>query len=212
MKTTDKMHPTETGKILDTDIYAVRDGFVNAYFIKTKKGYLLFDAGKNIENFKKILREIKINTNDVKLVFLTHSHYDHVAGLALFTNAKIYICENELPLFNKKQKRDKTSKITMNQKIDISNIIPLSNNQEISFNRVKVKCLAAPGHTIGSMIYLVDNKYLITGDTLLFKDGKVDVHTATKDNKLAKETIEQLKEIIYNSSIVLTSHFGIKVN
>jgi glyoxylase-like metal-dependent hydrolase (beta-lactamase superfamily II) len=206
------MNPTETGKILDTDIYAVRDGFVTAYFIKTNKGYILFDAGKNMENFKKALEEVKINENEVKWIFLTHSHYDHVSGLTLFPNAKMYMCEDELPLFNNKLKRDKTRKKMTSPEIDISKIIPVSNNQELSFYRTKVKCFAAPGHTIGSMIYLVNDKYLITGDALLFKDGKIDVHIATKDKKLTNETIERLKETINNSSIILTSHFGIKVN
>jgi hypothetical protein len=59
---------------------------------------------------------------------------------------------------------------------------------------------------------LVNGQYLITGDAFSIKNGNIDVHLATKDKKLAKETIERLKETINNSSIVLTSHFGIMVN
>jgi glyoxylase-like metal-dependent hydrolase (beta-lactamase superfamily II) len=212
MKLAEIMNPTETGQILNTDIYAVKDGFVTVYFFKTDNGYIMFDAGKNIENFEATLKKVEINADDVKWIFLTHSHYDHVAGLALFPHAKIYMCEDELPLLNKKIKRDKSRKNIATQEIDIAKIILLSNDQEVSFNRTKIKCLVAPGHTIGSMVYLVNGQYLITGDAFFIKNGNIDVHLASKDKRLAKKTIEELKETINNSSIVLTSHFGIMVN
>jgi len=62
------------------------------------------------------------------------------------------------------------------------------------------------------MVYLVNGQYLITGDAFFIKDGNIDVHLASKDKELAKKTIEHLKETIKNSSIVLTSHFGMTVN
>jgi glyoxylase-like metal-dependent hydrolase (beta-lactamase superfamily II) len=212
MKLTETMNPTETGQILNTNIYAVRDGFVTAHFFKTNNGYIMFDAGKNIKNFETTLKKTEINARDVKWIFLTHSHYDHVTGLTLFPNAQIYMCKDELPLLIKKIKRDKSKKDATLQKIDIDKIILLSNGQEMSFNMTKVKCLSAPGHTIGSMIYLINGQYLITGDAFFIKDGNIDVHLASKDEKRAKKTIEQLKATINNSSIVLTSHFGIIVN
>jgi glyoxylase-like metal-dependent hydrolase (beta-lactamase superfamily II) len=102
MKLTETMNPTETGQILNTDIYAVRDGFVTVYFFKTNNGCIMFDAGKNVKNFKTTLKKTEINARDVKWIFFTHSRYDHVAGLILFPNAKIYMCEDELPLLIKK--------------------------------------------------------------------------------------------------------------
>ena len=212
MKLAKTMNPTETGQILNTDIFAVRDGFVTVYFIKTDNGYIMFDAGKNIQNFKASLEKTDINSDDIKWIFLTHSHYDHVSGLPLFPNAKIYMGKDELPLFDKKIKRDISKKGSMPHGIHIDKIIPLSNDQEVSFNQTKVRCLAAPGHTIGSMVFLINGQYLITGDAFFIKDGNIDVHLASKDRKLAKKTIEQLKETINNSSIVLTAHFGIMIN
>jgi glyoxylase-like metal-dependent hydrolase (beta-lactamase superfamily II) len=212
MKLAETMNPTETGQILNTDIYAVKDGFVTTYFYKAGTGYIMFDAGKNINNFETSFIKAGINANDIKWIFVTHSHYDHVAGLALFPNAKIYMNAAELPLFKQKIKRDKSKKNTVSQEIDIDKINILKNGQEVPCNQAKVMCLAAPGHTIGSMVYLVNGQYLITGDAFSIKNGNINVHLATKDKKLAKKTIEELKETINNSSIVLTSHFGIIVN
>ena len=212
MKLAETMNPAETGQIRNTNIYAVRDGFVTVYFVKTDNGYIMFDAGRNIEKLKAVLKKTEINADNVRLIFFTHSHYDHVSGLTLFPNAKTYMCKDELPLLNKRIKREMYKKNNSSQGIDITKIIPLSNNEEVLFYQTKIKCLAAPGHTIGSMVYLVNEQYLITGDAFCIKDRNVDVHLATKDKKLAKETIERLKETINKSSIVLTSHFGIMVN
>jgi glyoxylase-like metal-dependent hydrolase (beta-lactamase superfamily II) len=212
MKLKEAMNPTETGQILNTNIFAVRDGFVTVYFFRTNNGYIMFDAGKNIENFEATLKKVEINVDDVKWIFLTHSHYDHVAGLILFPNAKINMCKDELPLLIKKIKRDKSKKSAKHQEIDIDKIILLSDSQEVTIDRTKVRCLAAPGHTIGSMVYLINDQYLITSDAFFIKNRNIDVHLASKDKILAKKTIEQLKETINNSSIVLTSHFGVMVN
>ena len=33
---------------------------------------------------------------------------------------------------------------------------------------IKIECFLVPGHTWGHMVYLIDDKYLFTGDTLWF--------------------------------------------
>ena len=96
--------------------------------------------------------------------------------------------------------------------IDINKIIPLSNGQELSFDETKVKCINAPGHTIGSMLYLADDKYLFTGDAFMIKNGSISVHPFTMNADQSMKTIEQCKEIINSCSIILTSHYGFKVN
>ena len=78
----------------------------------------------------------------------------------------------------------------------------------MSFGGIKVKCISAPGHTDGSMVYLADNRYLFTGDAFMFSNGKIGVHPFTKNPELSKKTIESLRETIDSASIVLTSHYG----
>jgi len=93
--------------------------------------------------------------------------------------------------------------------IDIDKIILLADGQELSFDGVRIECIKAPGHTIGSMVYLINGTYLFTGDVLKIKDGNKSVHPYSMDTELSKKTIEQLQSNIDDSSVVLTSHYGV---
>jgi glyoxylase-like metal-dependent hydrolase (beta-lactamase superfamily II) len=212
------MNPAGTGKIQNTNIYAVRFSIGTVYLIKTDSGYLLFDTGTdggklifNSENKKleESLKEKGIEANDVKWIFLTHSDFDHVAGLTLFPNATIYMNEDELPLINGMMNRSKYGGNNMPTGININEIILLSDAQELSFGGTNIVCIKAPGHTPGSMLYMVDGKYLFTGDAFMLKNRKMKVHISTMDVERSKKTIEQLEDRVKNISIVLTSHYGV---
>ena len=207
-----KMKPAKTGQILNTNIYAINNFYGTLYLIKINSGYIMFDAGTVIEELEDSLKIIGIDAKDVKCIFLTHSDGDHVAGLPLFPNANIYMSEDELPLINGTVKRAKSIENKIPSGIDIDKIILLANNSEYSFGGIKIKCIKTPGHTIGHMVYLVDEKYLFSGDAFDIKKGKINVHISSMDTKLSKETIKGLEKTINSSSIVFTSHFGFMVN
>ena len=206
------MTPAETGQISDTDIYAVKNTINTVFFIKTNDGYIMIDAGSDSNKIGVSLKEASINPDDVKWILLTHSDSDHVAALALFPNANIYMSKNELPLINGTAKRNLFGGNNMPPGIDIGKITLLSDGQELLFNGTKVGCIDAPGHTIGSMLYLIDDQYLFTGDAFKIGNGNIGIHPFTMDPKLSKKTIGRLKETINNSSIVLASHYGLIFN
>ena len=207
-----KMKPAKTGQILNTNIYAINNFYGTLYLIKINSGYIMFDAGTVIEELEDSLKIIGVDAKDVKCIFLTHSDGDHVAGLLLFPNANIYMSEDELPLINGTVKRAKSIENKIPSGIDIDKIILLANDSEYSFDGIKIKCIKTPGHTIGHMVYLVDEKYLFSGDAFDIKKGKINVHISSMDAKLSKETIKGLEKTINNSSIIFTSHFGFMVN
>jgi len=202
------INPAETGKIFGTNIYAVKNRMGAVYFIPVNNGYIMVDSGSDAKKLESSLKEEGINTDDVKWILLTHSDADHTAGLALFPNAKIYMNEDELPLINGTAKRSFFGGNTLPKGIDTGGIVLLSGNQELSCNGINVKCIKAPGHTAGSMVYLVDGMYLFTGDAFKVKNGSMGVHPYTMDAALSKKTMEQLKNVITNSSKILTSHYG----
>ena len=204
------MEPMETGQVSDMNIYAIKNGIGNAFLVKANDKYILIDAGSKADDFGISLKEAGIDAVDVKWIFLTHSDRDHVAALPLFPGAEIYMGKEELPLINRKVKRNIFGYNSLPDGIDINRIIPLSNNQELVLNGIKIKCMEASGHTNGSVLYLVDNRYLFTGDAFKIKNGSTLVHPFTMDKKLSEKTIEQYRETILNSSFVFTSHYGIK--
>ena len=206
------IRPTKTGQILDTDIFAIKNSHVSVYFFRTDNGYIMIDAGINAKKLEKSLQEIAINANDVKLIFLTHSDRDHVNGLTLFQNATIYMSEDELPLANGTINRNRRRTNAMPEGIDINDIILLSNGQIITFGETTIEPIKAPGHTPGSMLYLINERYLFTGDAFRINKNKIMVGAFTMDKEVAGKTVEQLNDRINNSSIVLPSHYRFRVN
>jgi len=87
---TSKMLALETGEITD-GIYAVKDKHVNLFLVKGRDGYITIDAGDNAEQITRELRRLKIDEEQVKGGFLTHTDRDHVAAVGLFGKAKVYI-------------------------------------------------------------------------------------------------------------------------
>ena len=202
------MPPVKTGKVPDTNVSTV-NAMSAVYFIETNGGYIMIDAGLSIKKLQASLKEVMIDPSDVKWILLTHSDGDHVTGLTLFPNAEIYMNEDELQLINGTTKRNIFGGTVMPSGIDVEKINLLFDGQVLQFNGVNIQCIKAPGHTTGSMVYRVDGKYLFTGDVLKIKNGKMSVHPYSMDKKLSKKTIEQLMGIIENSSIVMTSHYGL---
>ena len=203
------MTPVKTGQILNTNIYAVNDTFSAIYFINTNAGYIVIDAGTNAKKVEASIKEAGINTNDVKWLLLTHSDSDHVAALTLFPNAKIYMSKDELPLLNGTMKRHPLGGNSLPGGIDFNKVSLLSNDEELFFSGIRIKCIEAPGHTIGSMLYFIDDKYLFTGDAFKVKNGKKNVHPFTMDAKQAEKTIERVNEAITGSYTILTGHYGV---
>ena len=78
---------------------------------------------------------------------------------------------------------------------------------------IRVECFLVPGHTWGHMVYLVENKYLFTGDTLwLGADGGYSfISSLAEDNKLAVRSLAALEARLRDRGlepIFLTGHTG----
>ena len=202
------MDPVETGQIDELNIYAVKNRIVNVYLVKTYNGYIMIDAGNDQKKLRSSLKEIGIGIDDVRWIFLTHSDSDHATAITMFPGAEIFMNEDELSLVNGTLKRNAFGKNKMPSKFDVYSINLLSDRQVLSCNGTSVQCIKAPGHTNGSMVYLIDGQYLFTGDAFKVKNGKLKVHPYTMDRKLAKLMIEQIQGILDTVSIVFTSHYG----
>ena len=200
-----KMTPVETGQISENG-FAIKDEFVNIYLIKDSLGYIAIDAGKDIQIIKKELQKLNIKPGDVIAIFLTHSDMDHVAGIPLFKNAKLYMAGNEVKMLNgEKQKIP-----GFNNSIGRSDYILLEDNQTVEIGKHKIHCILTEGHTSGSMCYQVNDKNLFTGDILSLHDGKIghSVKFFDLDHDMTTKSISKITKIP-NVEVILTSHWGI---
>ena len=201
---TSKMHPTETGKIVD-NIFAIKDEFVNMYLLQDSNNYIAIDAGKDLDVISAELKKLNINPDMVIAVLLTHSDPDHVAGLPLFKNAKIYLAKAEVPMLTgEKQKIPGVS-----NKISRNDYTLLEDHQTLIIGNEKSFSILTKGHTSGSMCFQVNDKYLFTGDILSLENGKIghSVKFLDMDHEMATKSISIITNLP-NVEYIFTAHFG----
>jgi len=199
-----KMTPTETKEIVQ-NLFSIQDSFVNLYLIKDSSQYIAIDAGNNATNISGELKKMNINPDQIIAVLLTHTDGDHVAALRLFKNAKVYLSSQEEGLINGKKSRF----LFFGNKIDTKDYTTIDDQQILNIGNIKIKGFLNPGHTPGSMSYLVNDKYLFTGDALSLHAGKIDkfndffnVDTKTAINSMARITQ------ISGAEYIFTAHHG----
>ena len=108
-------------------------------------------------NAGEIIRVLKTERLTLKYVVNTHGHSDHTAG-----NTEL------LSMFDAKTVAHTLSRIDADIKVDDGDIIRVGN--------VPIKVIHTPGHTPDSICLLVDNKKLLTGDTLFVGEcGRTDL-------------------------------------
>lgn len=89
----------------------------------------------------------------------------------------------------------------------------LKDGQVLTIDGIKIECFLVPGHTWGHMVYLIDGKYLFTGDTIWFgADGGYSFISAlAEDNKLAVKSLAALESKLQQRGITplfITGHTG----
>ncbi len=202
------MTPAATGKIGDTGITAIKNNTSGVYFYDTGDGYIIIDTGSDSAALLTSMNELSINPDDIKYVFITHTDYDHMVSLNNFKNAQVYLSKNEKQMIDGTTKRNSFSKNRLPADVSIDDMAWLENGEIVEINGHTVECIDAPGHTTGSMVYLLDDKYLFTGDAFKVTDDVISVHPFTRDEKTAEETISNLKSVFDKSELILTSHYG----
>jgi len=191
-----KMNVLGTKEVVH-NIYSIKDSFVNMYLIKDSDCYVAIDAGNDRKIISDNLKILNINPDKVAAVLLTHTDGDHTGALRLFRNARIYLSKNEEQMINGK----KTKLLFFHNR--------LSTKEYILLGGVSIKAIMTPGHTLGSMSYLVNDTCLFVGDAFGLKNGKVDTPNKffSSDMKtaiLSFDKISNLSDVEY----IFTAHNG----
>ena len=150
-----------------------------AYIIgdESSKIGAIVDPGWEIGKLLKIAEE---NNLKIGLILLTHTHFDHVTGLAELakkTNAKIYVHEKEVHELIKLKEQ----------------VIQIKDKDIIKIGKLTVKVIHTPGHTQGSVCFLIDKK-IITGDTIFIEAvGRTDLPGGNSEQLF--ESLQKIKKL-----------------
>lgn len=137
----------------------------NCYFVINDQNHcLIIDPGDDAKTLSKAINSLCV---EVDGILLTHAHFDHIAAvdqLAKDFNADVYICEKEFdfltdPMLNASAVFMGVPEVVIKTQ---PKALVIGTNVIGTF---EVKAYYTPGHSIGSMIFAIEND-LFTGDTL----------------------------------------------
>ncbi|MCM3387900.1 MBL fold metallo-hydrolase [Ureibacillus chungkukjangi] len=165
-----------------------------SYMVISEGEAAIIDAVRFTEVFTNFAKEKNV---DIKHVFDTHLHADHISGgrhIAEATGATYYLPPKDAEEV-------------------VFDYTPLEDGLTVNIgaSQIEVGALYSPGHTIGSTSFIVDSKYLLTGDILFIDSiGRPDLAG------LAADWVGDLRETLYHryrelaeDLIVLPAHFMI---
>lgn len=210
--------PLNTGWI-DENVACVREWVANIFFYRKNGTTIMIDAGYNYDRLAEKMSWLGIDPKSVRHILITHQDTDHVGAVeedssGLFKNAKLYIGEIENRYLTGEVRRKVVYHMYKLPQVTINNEKTLvSDGEELYIDDIKIKCFLVPGHTWGHMVYLIDDKYLFTGDTLWFgADGGYSfISGLAEDNKLAVKSLAELEKKLKELNIrplFITGHTG----
>ena len=210
--------PLNTGWI-DERVACVREWIANVFFYTKNGTTIMIDAGYNYERLGEKMGWLDIDPASVKHIFLTHQDTDHVGAVerdsdGLFRNATLYWSKVENRYLTGETHRKVIFGLYQLPMVQTDNPkVLLEDGEVVTIDGIRVEALLVPGHTWGHMVYLVDDAYLFTGDTLWFgADGGYSfINSLAEDNELAMRSLAKLEEKLRERGLtpkIITGHTG----
>ncbi|MCQ4636859.1 MBL fold metallo-hydrolase [Anaerovorax odorimutans] len=178
--------------------------FVNVYVIEGKKGCYLIDTGvAGAEKLiKKSMNRFGKQNCDLKAIFLTHSHPDHMGAAAYIkkrTGAQLFGSSREqgwiedidrqfaarpIPNFYKLV----NDSVHLDEKLEGGEVIRLEEG-------VTIRPIATPGHSAGSMSYFFEEEQILfTGDAVPIP-GDIPIYTSYRQSMESLDRIDRLQQV-----------------
>lgn len=163
----------------------------NFYIVSENNSAVLIDASGSEKFYKKAQEYLNENNLTLKAVLYTHGHFDHIALAHLFKDsAPIFIHRLDAEmLYTKKHLGGLFG-------FDISPVKPdvvLEGGETLDFGDIKVQVIHTPGHTQGSVCYVIGD-CIFSGDTLFREDiGRTDLEGGSYERII--QSIKRLYEL-----------------
>ncbi len=210
--------PLNTG-FIDKRVSCIREYVANIYFYTKDGQTIMIDAGYNYDRLAEKMQWLDISPKDIKDILITHQDTDHVGAIEkgsneLFKEATIYIGRIENEYLEGKRTRKVFWGLHKLPKVQIDNKkVLIEDGQVFYIGNIKIEAILVPGHTWGHLVYLIDDAYLFTGDTIWFgaDGGYAFLNNLAEDRKLQVKSLKRLEEIIREKNLklkIITGHTG----
>lgn len=144
-------------------------------------------------DFQNISLDGIVKENNIKLILLTHAHFDHIVSceeLREKTKAPIYVHELDKAAC---EERNINLSTAFGFSVSFSADGTFTDGDVIALGESKIKVLHTPGHTKGSSCFIIGSD-MFSGDMLFsYSIGRTDFPGGSV--KEMRESIKKLKEI-----------------
>lgn len=143
------------------NLYYVGDQKVCMHLVDTGDGLILFDSGYRHAThllMDSILR-LGFHPKDVRYIIHSHGHFDHFGGGNEFRGlygSKIFMSRVDTSLLREMPARSLVHLGPVKEETVCWPDVEIKDGEEISLGNTHIKCLLAPGHTLGTMAFLFD--------------------------------------------------------
>lgn len=170
----------------------------NCYFVTDDESKVSLVIDPAIAHVGLIQKIKTFGAEKLKYILLTHGHFDHIGGAAelkvQFPSAQIVISEgdSEFP----KDDRLNLSLFFGEYTQHFDSDRQVKENTELAFGKNKIKVIETPGHTKGSVCYILGEN-LFTGDTVMkLSMGRTDFPTG--DSKAMAASLKKIASLKKN--------------
>ncbi len=204
-------------------------GSLALYVIENNGSRILIDTS-TADNAKRIIEKLKTyKIYPIHKILLTHSHWDHVAGVqklkALMPEVEIEVLASENAINNLKKPSvmndifETIRPLAMKDAFDatvepIEDVTPLKEGDKIDLNGLELEVFNFFGHTMDSIALLDEkNRNIFTGDAILNKSGDLYVQPTFmppefNESEILK-TFQKLRDIKDKLNSIAIAHYGV---
>ncbi len=183
--------------IIETNFYILSDKYNNVIFIDPAIHF--------IDEFNILYNFIDNDNLIPSFILNTHGHFDHISGIDKIREK--YSIPLMISEIDSKMITDSSLNFSKTLSLDIKlkeADIKIKNEEIIFAGEMDIKPIFTPGHTRGSVCYLVNNDILFSGD-ILFKLS-IGKCFSIDDLKLEKKMIKEKLFSLNDKTIVFPGH------
>lgn len=165
----------------------------NCYLLMSGTHALVVDPSATAGVILTALREEGVKP---EAILLTHGHFDHIISLDALRDAAdipamIHIYDRNMPGNSHQNAFYNVFRMERNYRLPER---VFTDGEEIPLGDETVRVIHTPGHTAGSVCFLCNDEFILTGDTL-FADsyGRTDLYSG--DESALRDSIEKLRKL-----------------
>ena len=169
----------------------------NIFSILEGNRALLIDTAYEFQAFQ-VLKDIKDHGFEIAGIVISHFHDDHMQGMKVLTGVPVYGSGHYKATLDMWTEKEEHGYFTPT--------IQVNEEHLVDFGKRRITLIPFPGHSLCTILTLIDDKYVHVADELMFSNKGAPILPSADPGCIKRhaESLERLKA--FNSYIFLPGH------